>query len=87
MSEEKRFGMNAIPATPELYINERQVDGMTILKKFGWKLVCVRRPTIGEAITLLKNSHEQSVGVLGEDGILRIQPDIRIRQPLEIGFI
>ncbi|MCU7814896.1 MAG: hypothetical protein KZQ89_04750 [Candidatus Thiodiazotropha sp. (ex Lucinoma kastoroae)] len=87
MSDDKRLGLGPIPISPENYINEKQVDGMTILKKFGWKLVCVRRPTIGEAITLLKNSHEQSVGVLGEDGILRIQPDIRIRQPLEVGFI
>lgn len=29
---------------------------------------------------LLKNGYEHAVGILGEDGILRIHPEIRIRQ-------
>jgi hypothetical protein len=79
MSSEKRVGLGPVPTSPEMYINEKQVDGMSILKKFGWKLVCIRRPQIGHAITLLKNNQDKSVGVLGEDGILRLQPEIKIR--------
>ncbi|MCU7919477.1 MAG: hypothetical protein KZQ88_18070 [Candidatus Thiodiazotropha sp. (ex Dulcina madagascariensis)] len=80
MSAEKRLGMGPIPTSPEMYINEKQVDGMSILKKFGWKLVCIRRPQIGGVSTLLKHSHERGIGVLGVDGVLRIHPEIKIRQ-------
>ncbi|MCU7874152.1 MAG: hypothetical protein KZQ91_15530 [Candidatus Thiodiazotropha sp. (ex Lucinoma borealis)] len=80
MSDDKRLGLGPIPISPENYINEKQVDGMSILKKFGWKLVCIRRPFDGDTAMLLKNGYEHAVGILGEDGILRIHPEIRIRQ-------
>ncbi|MES9831023.1 MAG: hypothetical protein ABW139_02155 [Candidatus Thiodiazotropha sp. DIVDIV] len=79
MSLEKRVGLGPIPNSPEMYINEKQVDGMSILKKFGWKLICIRRAQTGQALTLLKNRLDKTVGVLGEDGILRLQPEIKIR--------
>ncbi|MCG7866609.1 MAG: hypothetical protein N0E59_16270 [Candidatus Thiodiazotropha taylori] len=80
MSSDKRVGMGPVPTSPEMYINEKQVEGMSILKKFGWKLVCIRRPGFGHALTVLKNSQERSIGVLGEDGILRLTPELKIRQ-------
>jgi hypothetical protein len=80
MYNDKRMGLGPIPTSPERYINEKQVDGLSILKKFGWKLICIRRPSGGISETLMKNGHEKSVGILGEDGILRINPDIQIRQ-------
>jgi hypothetical protein len=79
MSSEKRIGLGPIPTYPKMYINEKQVNGISILKKFGWTLVCIRRSHMEEAMTLLKHAHEKAVGVLGEDGILRIQPEIKIR--------
>jgi hypothetical protein len=79
MSSEKRVGLRPIPTSPKMYINETQVAGMSILKKFGWKLICIRRVKAEKALTLLKNCHDKAVGVLGEDGILRLQPDIKIR--------
>ena len=85
MPSEKRLGLGPIPTSPEMYINEKQVDGMSILKKFGWRLVCIRRPLLGDALTLLKNSHDKTVGILGEDGILRIHPEIKIRQSRSAG--
>jgi hypothetical protein len=80
MVGEKRLGMGPIPKTPEVFINERQVNGMPILRKFGWKLLCVRRSSIHEVTTILRNSHENLVGILGEDGILRINNALRIRK-------
>lgn len=79
MHYDKRLGMGPIPASPERYINAKQVDGLSILKKFGWKLICIRRPSNGSCETLMKNGHDKAVGILGEDGILRINPDIQIR--------
>jgi hypothetical protein len=80
MLSEKRFGMGPVPKAPETFINERQVNGLPILKKFGWKLVCVRRSSINEAITILRNRREDLVGILGEDGILRINNTLKIRK-------
>jgi hypothetical protein len=81
MPADKRLGLGPIPASPEIYINEKQVDGMLILKKFGWRLVCIRRQALKDALPLFRNAQEKTVGVLGKDGILRILPDIKIRQP------
>jgi hypothetical protein len=80
MYYDKRLGLGPIPPSPEQFINEIQVDGLSILKKFGWKLICIRRPSGGTCETLVKNGHDKSVGILGEDGILRINPNIQIRQ-------
>ena len=80
MVGEKRFGMGPIPKSPEYYLNELQVNGMPILRKFGWKLVCIRRTSINEITTIFRNSHEGSVGILGEDGILRINNTLQIRK-------
>ena len=80
MDGEKRFGMGPVPTSPECYVNEKQVDGMSILRKFGWKLVCIRRPSIDEITAIFKNSQENAVGILGEDGILRVSNDLRIRK-------
>jgi hypothetical protein len=80
MYNDKRSGLGPIPSSPERYINEKQVDGLSILKKFGWKLICIRRPLDGISETLVKNRRDKTVGVLGEDGILRIKPEIQIRQ-------
>jgi hypothetical protein len=80
MVGEKRFGMGPIPKAPENYLNETQVNGMPILRKFGWKLVCIRRPSIDEIYTIFQNRQEGSVGVLGEDGILRISDSLQLRK-------
>ncbi len=80
MFGDKRLGMGPVPKAPETFINERQVNGMPILRKFGWKLVCVRRSSINEVTTILRNSHEDRVGILGEDGVLRINDNLRIRK-------
>jgi hypothetical protein len=86
MLGEKRFGMGPIPATPECYLNERQVSGMSILRKFGWMLVCIRRPSLNDITTIFYNRHEDSVGALGEDGILRISNRLKIRKTGTYGY-
>jgi hypothetical protein len=80
MSSEKRVGMGPVPTEPEMYINEKQVAGMSILKKFGWNLVCIRRPNFSPPLTVLKNSQEKSIGILDKDGILKLSPELKIRQ-------
>ena len=80
MFGEKRLGLGPVPDSPEVFINERQVNGMPILRKFGWKLVCIRRTSVNEATTILRNSRENLIGILGQDGILRINDSLKIRK-------
>ena len=80
MIKEKRFGLEPIPKAPKNYLNERQVSGMPILRKFGWRLVCIRRPSVDEISTIFHNKLEGAVGVLGEDGILRISDSLQVRK-------
>lgn len=80
MFGEKRLGLGPVPESPEIFINERQVNGMPILRKFGWKLVCIRRTSVKESTTILRNSRENLIGILGEDGILRINDSLKIRK-------
>jgi hypothetical protein len=78
---EQRNRMGPIPADPENHITEQQVNGLTILKKFGWKLVCVRRshdPVVAST-TILRNKQEGTVGILESNGILTISDSLQIR--------
>lgn len=79
MSQERRNGNNPIPTDPELYINEQQVYGLIILKKFGWKLVCIRRCNDLYPSVILKNTAEGRVGLLECDGVLKLSEDLHVR--------
>ncbi|MGD9163554.1 MAG: hypothetical protein PVF13_02220 [Chromatiales bacterium] len=77
--QERRNSVSPVPADPKLYINELQVNGLIILKKFGWRLVCIRRYHDLLPSVILKNRNEERVGVLQHDGILKLREDLKIR--------
>ena len=76
---ERRNGASPIPSDPEFYINEQQVQGLIILKKFGWKLVCIRRCQDLYPSVILKNKSQGLVGLLECNGILKLRDDLNIR--------
>lgn len=78
--ENRRTGERPIPSTPELFINEQQVHGLIVLKKFGWKLVCIRREEEQYPSVILKNRLENTVGILQTNGILRLHKNLQIRK-------
>jgi hypothetical protein len=80
MAGEKRLGKGPVPKKPERYLSAQQVNVMTILRKFGWKLVCIRRPANHDVTTIFHNRREGTVGILGKDGILRISDSLKIRK-------
>lgn len=82
---ERRTGASPIPSDPELYINEQQVHGLIILKKFGWKLVCIRRCQDLYPTVILKNKGEGRVGLLEYNGILKLSDDLNIRSKTRKG--
>ncbi len=85
MIQDRRNGASPIPTDPELYINEQQVQGLIILKKFGWKLVCIRRCEDLYPSVILKNKVEGRVGLLECDGILKLSTHVRIREKTRRG--
>ena len=85
MEFEKRIGLGPIPSSPKDYLNVIQVNGMSILSKFGWRLVCIRRPSIEDVETVIRSSLDGSVGILGKDGILRLSQNLKVRDRAMIG--
>jgi hypothetical protein len=71
--------MGPIPSEPESYLRREQVNGLAVLRKFGWRIVCVRRPSKIITTTILINKDTKKLGVLGSDGILRLTENIKIR--------
>lgn len=78
---EKRIGVNPIPTKPRDYINEQQIYGLTVLRKFGWRLVCVRRRSKTPPTILLKNCLNKTYGILSGEGTLKLSNDLKIRDP------
>jgi hypothetical protein len=80
--KDRRNGMGPVPSNPSLFVNRQQVWSLVILKKFGWKLVCIRRNSEYDQhpAMVLRNCKEASVGVLKTDGLLRLTNDLRLRK-------
>jgi hypothetical protein len=81
---DKRKGMGPIPSEPESYLKREQVNGLAVLRKFGWRIVCIRRPKKCITTTILINNETKKLGVLGSDGILRLTENIKIRNKNQI---
>lgn len=80
MEIDKRIGQSPIPSSPSFFLNQKQLNGIEVLKKFGWELAFIRRPLFCEITPVVRNIHEQAVGILGGDGILKINNEIKIRK-------
>jgi hypothetical protein len=78
-SVDRRIGISPIPADPKSYLNEHQQLGLNHLNEYGWTTFCVRRLSGGHATTILRNKHNRRLGILSEDGTLRLTEHLKIR--------
>jgi hypothetical protein len=78
--EERRIGESPVPDTHVHVINEQQLHGLEILGKFGWKLVCIRRPDDLNPSVILKNTKNGVLGTLETDGVLRLNNNLEVRK-------
>ncbi|PVV09697.1 MAG: hypothetical protein B6D77_09725 [gamma proteobacterium symbiont of Ctena orbiculata] len=76
---DRRIGISAIPSDPKSYLNEQQQLGLIHLREYGWTTFCVRHPSGDSATTILKNKHNKLLGILSEDGTLRLVQHLRVR--------
>lgn len=79
--KERRKGVNLIPVGPDQQLNDHQIHGLIILKKFGWGFVCIRWRSESSPVMILKNILDKTYGILNGNGILELSSDIRIRDP------
>lgn len=80
MEIEQRTGQRPIPPSPTFFLNQKQINGIEVLKKFGWELAFIRRPLFSDILPIVKNAQENTVGVLGVDGILKISSELKLRK-------
>ncbi|MES9990836.1 MAG: hypothetical protein ABW098_02720 [Candidatus Thiodiazotropha sp.] len=76
---DRRIGISAIPSDPKSYLNEEQQLGLIHLREYGWTTFCVRRPAGDSATTILRNKHNRMLGILSEDGTLRLAQNLKVR--------
>lgn len=79
MTVDRRIGISAIPSDPKSYLNEQQQLGLIHLREYGWTTFCVRRLSGDSATTILRNKHNKVLGILHEDGTLRIANQLKVR--------
>jgi hypothetical protein len=76
---ERRIGIKAIPSNPKSYLNKQQQLGLIHLREYGWTTFCVRRNPGERSITILRNRHNRRLGILNEEGHLRLTENLKIR--------
>jgi hypothetical protein len=76
---DRRIGIDAIPSDPKSYLNEQQQLGLIHLREYGWRTFCVRRLSGGSATTILRNRFNQKLGILSENGMLRLVEHLKLR--------
>jgi hypothetical protein len=77
---ERRTGIKAIPSDPNSYLNKQQQLGLIHLREYGWTTFCVRRHPGERSITILRNKHNRRLGILNEEGHLRLTENLKIRE-------
>jgi hypothetical protein len=76
---DRRIGISAIPSDPKSYLNVQQQLGLIHLREYGWTTFCVRRPSEDSATTILRNKYNKRLGILNEDGTLRLAEYLKVR--------
>jgi predicted transglutaminase-like cysteine proteinase len=76
---DRRIGISAIPSDPRSYLNEQQQLGLMHLREYGWTTFCVRRASEDSTTTILRNKYNKRLGILSEDGTLRLAEYLKVR--------
>ncbi|MDH5570810.1 MAG: hypothetical protein OEY89_03530 [Gammaproteobacteria bacterium] len=79
MSEDKRKGDKPVPDNFKDYMNDAQLAELRKIEGFGWRLKFIRRPLFMEKLVVVVNPDGSTIGVLEDDGRLKLDPDIVLR--------
>jgi len=79
MDREKRHNSEPIPSNLEDWLTEDQLMALKHVESFGWQLKFIRRPAFEDPIVVLFGADGNKIGVMGKDGKIDMNPDIKIR--------
>jgi hypothetical protein len=80
VTQEKRKGNTPLPDNLEAVLSEAQRRALPGLEVSGWKPRFLRRPLFQEPELVIYNPVDHRAGVLGVDGVIRVQASIPMRE-------
>lgn len=80
MDNEKRHNSDPVPNNLEDWLSEDQLMALKHVESFGWQLKFIRRPAFQDPVVVLISADGDKIGVMGKDGKIDMNPDIKIRE-------
>jgi len=80
VDREKRKGDISIPDNLDEMLNAVQRQALPGIKCLGWELRFLRQPLFKAPVLVLRNPNDGRIGVMDEDGRLRVQDNIEVRE-------
>jgi hypothetical protein len=80
VDREKRKGDISIPENLEEMLNEAQRQALPGIKCSGWEPRFLRKPLFQAPLLVVHNSNDGRIGVFDEEGKIRIQANIKVRE-------
>jgi hypothetical protein len=78
--KEKRKEMVPVPDNLGELLNQNQMRTLRQIKKFGWQLHFVRRPSFQEPIAVIINPEGDKFATLETDGRIKVTTDLTVRK-------
>ncbi|HEY5604124.1 MAG TPA: hypothetical protein VIM41_13540 [Gammaproteobacteria bacterium] len=79
MDSEKRMGLPPIPANYRKLLTVAQMVALRSIEGYGWSLHFVRREGLAVPIPVIKGADGVALGMIDEDGNIKMNPEISIR--------
>jgi hypothetical protein len=80
VDREKRKGEPSIPVSLEVMLNKVQLQALPGIEFLGWKPWFFRKSLFMAPVLVMHNSNDGRIGILDENGRIRIQTDIKVRE-------
>ena len=80
MDREKRKGDIPIPENLNETLSEAQLQALPGITNMGWAPQFLRKQLFQAPALVVRNSNDGKVGIMDEDGRIRIQGDVKVRE-------
>jgi hypothetical protein len=80
MNREKRKSNISIPENLQEMLNKTQRQALPGIECLGWEPRFLRKPLFMAPVLVMYNATDGRIGILDEDGRIRIQTNIKVRE-------